>query len=39
MTKRAVTIPTVSVLNVYEVDGRKIAYLFFRNFVTPSRRR
>ena len=33
----AVTIPTVSVLNVYEVDGRKIGYLFFRNFVTPSR--
>lgn len=37
MTKRAVTIPTVSYLNVYEIDGRKIAYLFFRNFVTPSR--
>ena len=37
MTKRAVTIPTVSLLNIYEVDGRKVAYLFFRNFVTPSR--
>ena len=37
MAKRAVTIPTVSHLNVYEVDGRKIGYLFFRNFVTPSR--
>ena len=37
MTKRAVTIPTVSYLNLYETDGRKIAYLFFRNFVTPSR--
>ena len=37
MAKRAVTIPTVSVLNVYEIDGRKIGYLFFRNFVTPSR--
>jgi carboxyl-terminal processing protease len=37
MTKRAVTIPTVSYLNVYEIDGRKVAYLFFRNFVTPSR--
>lgn len=37
LTKRAVTIPTVSVLNVYEQDGRKVAYLFFRNFVTPSR--
>jgi C-terminal peptidase prc len=37
MAKRAVTIPTVSVLNVYEVDGKKIGYIFFRNFVTPSR--
>jgi C-terminal processing protease CtpA/Prc len=37
MTKRPVTIPTVSLLNLYEVDGRKVAYLFFRNFVTPSR--
>ncbi len=37
MSKRAVTIPTVSELNVYEVDGRKVGYLFFRNFVTPSR--
>jgi C-terminal processing protease CtpA/Prc len=37
MTKRAVTIPTVSYLNLYETDGRKVAYLFFRNFVTPSR--
>ena len=37
MTKRAVTIPTVSYLNLYEIDGKKIAYLFFRNFVEPSR--
>lgn len=37
MTKRAVTIPTVSDLHVYDVDGRKTGYLFFRNFVTPSR--
>lgn len=37
MTKRPVTIPTVSVLNVYEVEGRKVGYLFFRNFVQPSR--
>jgi len=37
MTKRPVTIPTVSLLNLYEVDGRRVAYLFFRNFVTPSR--
>lgn len=37
MVKRPVTIPTVSVLNVYEVEGRKVGYLFFRNFVQPSR--
>ena len=37
MTKRPVTIPTVSLLNLHEVDGRKVGYLFFRNFVTPSR--
>ena len=36
LTKRAVTIPTVSVLNLHEQDGRRVAYLFFRNFVTPS---
>ena len=37
MVKRPVTIPTVSYLNLYEVDGRRIGYLFFRNFVEPSR--
>jgi C-terminal peptidase prc len=37
LTKRAVTIPTVSYLNLIEVDGRKVGYLFFRNFVQPSR--
>lgn len=36
MVKRPVTIPTVSHLSLYEVDGRKVGYLFFRNFVTPS---
>ncbi|MCC6161727.1 MAG: PDZ domain-containing protein [Acidobacteria bacterium] len=36
MVKRPVTIPTVSVLEVNEVDGKKVGYLFFRNFVTPS---
>lgn len=36
MTKRPVTIPTVSHLSVYEVDGRRVGYLFFRNFVEPS---
>jgi len=34
--KRAVTIPTVSLTRVFEVDGRKVGYLFFRNFVRPS---
>jgi C-terminal peptidase prc len=36
MTKRLVTIPTVSVTSVYEVDGRRVGYVFFRNFVQPS---
>ena len=34
--KRAVTIPTVSALRLYAVDGRKVGYLNFRNFVEPS---
>ena len=36
MIKRLVTIPTVSLTRVVEVDGRKVGYLFFRNFVRPS---
>jgi len=36
MVKRLVTIPTVSLTRVYNVDGRRIGYIFFRNFVTPS---
>ena len=36
LRKRAVTIPTVSLTRVFEVDGRKVGYLFFRNFVRPS---
>jgi C-terminal peptidase prc len=36
LTKRVVTIPTVSDLQVYDVGGRKVGYLFFRNFVQPS---
>ena len=36
MIKRLVTIPTVSLTKVYSVDGRRIGYLFFRNFVEPS---
>src|SRR5262249_43643180 len=33
MVKRLVTIPTVSLTKVYNVDGRRIGYIFFRNFV------
>ena len=36
MVKRLVTIPTVSLTSVVELDGRKVGYLFFRNFVQPS---
>ncbi|MEZ5287094.1 MAG: S41 family peptidase [Vicinamibacterales bacterium] len=36
MTKRAVTIPTVSLSRVYETEGRRVGYVFFRNFVRPS---
>jgi C-terminal peptidase prc len=36
MVKRLVTIPTVSLTQVVDVDGRKAGYLFFRNFVRPS---
>ena len=36
MTKRLVTIPTVSLSRVFTVDGRKVGYVFFRNFVRPS---
>jgi C-terminal processing protease CtpA/Prc len=31
-----VTIPTVSLTRVYEVAGRRVGYIFFRNFVEPS---
>lgn len=36
MVKRLVTIPTVSDTRVIDVEGRKVGYLVFRNFVTPS---
>ncbi|MGE0445982.1 MAG: S41 family peptidase [Vicinamibacterales bacterium] len=36
LTKRIVTIPTVSLTRVYDVAGRRVGYIFFRNFVTPS---
>jgi C-terminal peptidase prc len=36
LVKRAVTIPTVSLTRVYDVGGRKVGYVVFRNFVQPS---
>jgi carboxyl-terminal processing protease len=36
MVKRLVTIPTVSLTRVVDIEGRKVGYLFFRNFVRPS---
>lgn len=36
LVKRVVTIPTVSLTRVFEVNGRRVGYLLFRNFVTPS---
>jgi carboxyl-terminal processing protease len=36
MEKRLVTIPTVSATAVVERDGRRIGYVFLRNFVQPS---
>ena len=36
MVKRLVTIPTVSHTRVVEIDGRRVGYLVFANFVQPS---
>ena len=36
MVKGLVTIPTVSLTRVYAAGGRRIGYIFFRNFVEPS---
>jgi carboxyl-terminal processing protease len=36
LTKRVVTIPTVSLTRTFQVNGRTVGYLFFRNFVEPS---
>lgn len=36
MVKRLVTIPTVSLTRIYNVGGRRVGYIFFRNFVVPS---
>ena len=36
MVKRLVTIPTVSATRVISIDGLRVGYIFFRNFVEPS---
>lgn len=36
VTKRPVTIPTVSQTEVFDLDGLPVGYLHFRNFVQPS---
>jgi hypothetical protein len=37
LTKRVITIPTVTQTQAYTLDdGRKVGYVFFRNFVEPS---
>jgi C-terminal processing protease CtpA/Prc len=36
VTKREVTIPTVSHTGVFDLDGLPVGYLHFRNFVGPS---
>jgi C-terminal processing protease CtpA/Prc len=37
MAKRVITIPTVTLAQVYTLeDGRRVGYVFFRNFVEPS---
>jgi C-terminal peptidase prc len=36
LVKRDVVIPTVSATRVFDVGGRRVGYVFFRNFVEPS---
>ena len=36
MVKRLVTIPTVSDTRMFNVDGKRVGYIHFRNFVQPS---
>ena len=36
IVKRLVTIPTVSLTRTFDVNGRRVGYIFFRNFVEPS---
>jgi C-terminal processing protease CtpA/Prc len=37
MVKRLVTIPTVSLTSVVDIDGRRVGYLFFPQLVEPSK--
>jgi carboxyl-terminal processing protease len=37
LRKRAVTIPPVSLTRAFQVDGRVVGYILFRQFVRPSR--
>jgi C-terminal processing protease CtpA/Prc len=37
LVKRRVTIPTVSAVATFNVRGSRVGYIFFRNFVSPSR--
>ncbi len=36
LTKRVVTIPPVALTETHTVGGRRVGYIFFRNFVQPS---
>jgi hypothetical protein len=36
LTKGFVTIPTVAITRTYEVEGRRVGYVLFHNFVQPS---
>lgn len=36
MAKATVTIPTVAVTRTFDVEGRRVGYLLFHNFVQPS---
>lgn len=36
LVKRVVTIPTVPLVTVHEVAGKKVGYIVFKNFVEPS---
>ncbi len=36
IAKRVVTIPTVGLVNVQQAGGKRVGYIFFKNFVEPS---